>query len=298
MNSDKNKKLLIFAWISTLLVSSLPNILWQEYFGTATIWLLWAKIILLFVFLLIALFWKTARGLWPYYVLVMILFLAEEAMGQLGNTAFWQTTFAQTASFGKSMLGHQLRRLLVTLCMIIGLFLIYRKPKKFFMVKGNLKAPAAKEGFLIDEGTPWHKLGWILALCITLGTLAFLWIAGRPSLRSFPPLLAQLPMILLLAAMNAFSEELSYRAAFLAPLNPVTGKMHAILLTATFFGLAHFYGVPYGIIGVIMSFVLGYLLSKSMLETRGFFWAWFIHFLQDVAIFSFMALSVITPGGA
>jgi len=111
-------------------------------------------------------------------------------------------------------------------------------------------------------------------------------------------LLVQFPGILLLAAMNALSEELSYRAAFLAPMNPVTGKLQAILLTATIFGLAHFYGVPYGILGVIMSFILGYLLSKSMLETKGFFWAWFIHFLQDVAIFSFMALSVITPGGA
>lgn len=34
-----------------------------------------------------------------------------------------------------------------------------------------------------------------------------------------------------------------------------------------------------------------------MLETRGFFWAWFTHFVQDVLIFSFMAAGSITPGG-
>jgi hypothetical protein len=34
-----------------------------------------------------------------------------------------------------------------------------------------------------------------------------------------------------------------------------------------------------------------------MLDTRGLGWAWFIHFVQDVAIFSFLALGEITPGG-
>jgi uncharacterized protein len=31
---------------------------------------------------------------------------------------------------------------------------------------------------------------------------------------------------------------------------------------------------------------LGWLLAKSIVETRGIFWAWFIHFLQDVIIFT------------
>jgi membrane protease YdiL (CAAX protease family) len=122
-------------------------------------------------------------------------------------------------------------------------------------------------------------------------------LAGRPSLSQLGKALPLLPFVLILAAMNSFSEELNYRAAFLAPLFPNLGKIHSILLTATFFGLAHFYGVPYGVVGVVMSFVLGYLLSKSMVETRGFFWAWFIHFWQDVAIFSFMAIGSIIAGG-
>lgn len=36
---------------------------------------------------------------------------------------------------------------------------------------------------------------------------------------------------------------------------------------------------------------MGWLLAKSMLETGGFFWAWLIHFLQDILIFSF----ILTP---
>jgi hypothetical protein len=70
-----------------------------------------------------------------------------------------------------------------------------------------------------------------------------------------------------------------------------------LMIAATFFGIGHFYGVPYGVIGVVMATFLGWLLSKAMIERRGFFWAWFIHFLQDVLIFSFMAIGSITPGG-
>jgi hypothetical protein len=295
--SKLKQPFLIFAWITTLLISSLPNIIWHEFFGDPGIWLLWSKLILLGLLLVLSFFWKTARPFRTYFLLFLILFLAEEGINRVGNTPWWQNWFPASAGFTVSMFGSQLRRLAVSLIMLGSLFLVYRRAQRFYFVPGELNAPAGKEGPVIDEGTSWNKLGWILALCITLGTLAFLWLNGRPSLQSLAAVLPMLPAILILAAMNAFSEELSYRAAFLAPLVPVTGKTHAILLTATTFGLAHFYGVPYGIIGVIMSFVLGYLLSKSMVETRGFFWAWLIHFLQDVAIFTFIAIGAIVAGG-
>ncbi len=150
---------------------------------------------------------------------------------------------------------------------------------------------------MIDEGTPWIRLGLILCVCITMGTAAFLWFTGSASLAKLKGVIPALPMILVLAAMNAFAEEVTYRASFLAPLFPAIGKRHSILLTAAFFGLAHFYGEPYGLIGVAMSFILGYILSKAMIETKGFFWPWMIHFLQDVAIFSFMAVGSIVAGG-
>lgn len=58
-----------------------------------------------------------------------------------------------------------------------------------------------------------------------------------------------LPAILLFAAMNAFYEEMNYRASMLA-----------------------------------------------VLETRGMIWSW-LHFHQDVAIFIFLAMGALTPGG-
>nr|WP_223169140.1 CPBP family intramembrane glutamic endopeptidase [Microbacterium sp. MF43] len=95
--------------------------------------------------------------------------------------------------------------------------------------------------------------------------------------------------IVAFAAMNAFSEEMTYRAPMLATLDPAVGSGHALWQSALFFGVAHYFGTPGGLLGAAASIFMGWLLSKAMLETRGLFWAWFIHFLSDVAIFASMA---------
>lgn len=297
-NSTAPQKFTItIAWIATLLLSALPNIIWTEFFGLPTLWLFWSKIILLGLLILLSYFWEPSSPLRYYFVFILVLFLMERVILVIRETAWWQAMFPRGAAFTTMMFDSQIRKLVVALVMTLALLLVYRHPSRFFLVPGDLHAPVKKEGFLIDEGSSWRRVGWLSALLITIGTLTFLWLASRPALSELAQAVPFIPVVLILAAMNAFSEELSYRAALLAPLVNAVGRTHSILLTATFFGVAHFYGVPYGIIGVIMSFALGYFLSKCMLETRGFFWPWFIHFWQDVAIFSFMAIGAILAGG-
>ena len=291
------KTTITIAWITTLLLSALPNIIWNEFFGPPTIWLFWSKIILLGLLILVSHFLEPARSLRYYFVFILVLFLIERVTLIIGETTWWQAVFHRGADFTPSMFDSQIRKLIVALVMTLAMFVVYKRPSRFFLVPGNLRAPVGKEGFLFNEGYSWTRVGLLSALFITLGTLTFLWLAGRPELSELAKAVPFLPAVLLLAAMNAFSEELSYRAALLAPLINAVGRTHSVLLTATFFGVAHFYGVPYGIIGVFMSFALGYFLSKSMLETKGFFWPFFIHFWQDVAIFSFMAVGAIMAGG-
>ena len=95
-------------------------------------------------------------------------------------------------------------------------------------------------------------------------------LTGRPSVASPGKAVPLLLAILLLAAMNAFSEEMGYRAPQLTTSFEAVGEDQAMLLAAAFFGIGHYYGVPYGIIGVVMAGFLGWLLSKSMLETKSF----------------------------
>ena len=55
-------------------------------------------------------------------------------------------------------------------------------------------------------------------------------------------------------------------------------------ISGILFGLAHIFGMPSGIIGISLAAILGFVLAKSVFEIQGFFWAWLIHFLQDVVI--------------
>ena len=103
-----------------------------------------------------------------------------------------------------------------------------------------------------------------------------------------------IPTILLYAALNAMYEEITYKAAPLSQLEGVVGRHLALWVTALMFGLGHFterYFAPG--LSVIMPAFLGYVLGKSMLETRGIAWAWLIHFGMDVVVFGFLALGIM-----
>jgi len=55
--------------------------------------------------------------------------------------------------------------------------------------------------------------------------------------------------------------------------------------------------VPCGLVGVGLARFLGWIPARSMLETRGLWWARLIHFVRDVSLFLFMAIGAITPRG-
>jgi membrane protease YdiL (CAAX protease family) len=97
--------------------------------------------------------------------------------------------------------------------------------------------------------------------------------------------------------MNSFSEELTYRAALLAPIHRILGPTQSILMTATFFGIGHYYGIPPGILGILATGFFGWLLGRSLLETKGLFWPWAIHVCGDVVIFSFIVIGALQVAG-
>jgi len=143
----------------------------------------------------------------------------------------------------------------------------------------------------IRQGESWRTFGWIFALAAGLGVLIPTALGLRLSAEVLLRALPLLPAVLLFAAVNAFTEEVYFRASFLATLPDVIGRGHALLMTAVFFGLAHYLGgSPPGVVGVAMTGFLAFLLGKAMLETRGMLWAWFIHFVPDVVIFASYAV--------
>ncbi len=67
-------------------------------------------------------------------------------------------------------------------------------------------------------------------------------------------------------------------------------------MSAALFGMQHYYGVPYGVVGVIMAGIWAGCWEKAV-GNKGIAWAWGIHFCQDVLIFTFMAVGSIVAGG-
>jgi membrane protease YdiL (CAAX protease family) len=241
---------------------------------------------------------RSLRGLIPFLLLFTVLTSARWLTYNHIDRLWKYPTWLNTPSFSVSMLAEQSLNLIVTLLVILTLLLMGKKPKDFYLAKGDLAAPAEPIRWLgVKPGDRWNKFGAWLCIFISLGTLTFLVLAGHPPLDIVIQALPFIPAILLAAACNAFTEEINYKASVLSVLESPVGPKQAVYMVAAYFGLMHYYGVPYGMVGVLMAALMGWILAKSMQETRGLFWAWFIHFLQDVWIFSFMAIGSIIPGG-
>jgi membrane protease YdiL (CAAX protease family) len=91
--------------------------------------------------------------------------------------------------------------------------------------------------------------------------------------------------------LNAANEEFQYRSVLLARLRTVVPTNEAFLLVAVLFGVGHYFGQPSGWGGVFMAGFAGWIWAKSMVETRGFTCAFATHFVQDMVIFCFLAMS-------
>lgn len=101
-----------------------------------------------------------------------------------------------------------------------------------------------------------------------------------------------IPLILILAASNGFNEEVIFRAAPIASVYEAVEKNNAVWMAAVLFGLSHYIGgTPSGIPGVLITAFLGWFFGKCLVDSKGFFWAWLFHTIQDILPFSLMVLS-------
>lgn len=288
----------LIAWPVMLLISLLPDILFKELTGSLPPWLFWVKNALLAAAFLAGLVWKPLGSLRLFFSAVLALHLLQWGADRLLNALHYQRWLAGAAPFIQDVGSVQIARVLSAVAMVLVMLVLLGSPRRFFLVKGDLNARAEPIPLLLTRPPAWNLLGPAIAGAMCLGLTVFIFVLGRPpALSGFSRVVPLLPFVLLFAAANAFGEEMLYRAPWLAVLETPIGPAHALLLTAVYFGIGHFYGVPYGILGCVMAFIPGWLMGKAMLETRGFLWPWFIHFCMDAVIFFAIALGSVTPGG-
>ena len=287
------------AWSGTLLLSILPDVLLQEITGSRPEWLYGAKLGLIAGLLMLSLFWEPAKKLQRYFLVFLALFVTERAWQLVADSSQWRAWFP-TSGTGSlfQMFSIQLGRLAIALAVIAALYIIGFRRKEFFLDFGDLYTPATPIPLLgVDKPTNWRSPGLRFSLFAFLATLIFLglFVGGNLNPGLLAAALPALPMVLLLAGMNSFSDEIAYRAALLAPTHRILGAGQAVWLAALYFGIGHYY--YYGIIGVLVTSLFGWILGRSMLQTKGLFWPWFIHFWADVVIFSFLAIGALQMGG-
>ncbi|MEN6596071.1 MAG: CPBP family intramembrane glutamic endopeptidase [Clostridiaceae bacterium] len=277
----------ILTVIFILIGSILPDLL----FGVANVF--FVKCALLLLGMGICLINKKWRPLWPLPLILLVIQLSFKASELIRNAAWWQPLFGW-AGFFSWVAGNVFVKAIGILPVAAALLLVKKSLKPAFLAPGNLKIKADAIPWLGVKGgrVPWGRLSWISGLCIMLGTviLSIVTRIGIKEAPAFSRLFVSLPLILLLAVVNSFCEGLVFRSAILSSLKGNFAKTFALIMPALFFGIAHYEGIPGGILGAVMSAVLGYFISLGMYETEGFLSGWIIHALQDAAIFSTLAL--------
>lgn len=197
------------------------------------------------------------------------------------------------ALVGDARIDGQIAYQLVSGLLAIGVVLVARAMAPSghrYLALGKVSAPAAPAAWLgISAGEPWTKIGRNFAIILTVATAAAVYFqiistaAVQPSLVS---LVIALLIALPFAASNAAIEEAIFRLAPVEALDRILKPGHIAILSGVLFGGVHYFGIPGGFIGVVLAGFLGWLLTKSITETRGVFWAWSLHFLQDLVIFT------------
>jgi membrane protease YdiL (CAAX protease family) len=297
---QSNNNVILIAWIATLLASSISLIMWRGFSQPQLIepfWWPWLIVICLIILLFLTFIIKNLHPLRQFLIILNIIFFLGFGGGWkwgliplIRDSLIWNT-WMNSLPWALSAIMTHILRLVPAMVLLVFLLSIGRKRQDFYLTKGKINAlvePSRLLGMKTPE--PWTKIGSIFAIVFSVGTFLFLMLTSPPTLEAFIQSLPLIPVVLLIAAINAFNEEFSLRAAPISELWKVIGKKQALLITTIYFGLGHYYGVPNGIIGVALSAFLGWFLGKSLLETKGFFWAWFLHFLSDTIIFAFYAM--------
>ena len=301
VTDNQRRPVLALAWTAMLLTSSLAVIVWREIGPSEPYWWPWVHTVGLLLILVLTCLRTTLKPLRGFILILLTIYLLGFGGGwQWGLIPYvranstWIAWESQTP-WAVSAIATHLLRLTPALTILTFLLLMGRKRPDLFLVKGKIDAPVEPSKLLgMKKPEPWTRTGTIFAVVFSTVTLVFLALSYRPSLNAIVQTLPLVPVALLIAAINAFNEEFTLRAAPLSELWHIVGKKQALMITAVFFGLGHYYGIPNGVLGVLLSSFLGWFLGKSLLETKGFFWAWLIHFLPDVFIFTFLAMPAMS----
>lgn len=180
--------------------------------------------------------------------------------------------------------------LIITFLFLFILWITNKEVFRTYFRKGDISAEITPEpwvGIKPKSHETWLHFGRNIGITISVITAVIMYfqlVKGNEF--SVHKVLTVLPFSILFSLSNSFIEESITRLGVIVVLKGKVKDRIIPLISALLFGGVHYFGNPGGIPGVLAAGFLGWFLAKSILETKGIFWAWLIHFVQDVIIFS------------
>jgi membrane protease YdiL (CAAX protease family) len=273
----------IIAW-TAVVGSTLPGVIWQESGHNVSFWFTAIESLLILAAALAAIWIPSLRRLTRFLIAVALLNFAWDFISPA--LAELKSVRAVTDNVGWGARLFLSRTFTLSGFVLVSLTLIGSRltRRDLFLCKGDLAAPAQ------PLGVPWTWLGPALIVVFALVLSPYLYLTVHPNFRLSDRIIRTFPWSLAVATLNAASEEFQFRSVLLAHLRGVFRPAEMILLTAVYFGLGHYNGQPSGPLGVLMAGFAGWIWARSMIETRGGVWAFLIHMVQDIVIFTFLAV--------
>jgi len=277
-------------WLLLVVLGPVPSIISDLITSRVPPWVIPVQVCTGIAVTLSLLMVRSVQRLWRFAAVLTAILALPMIVGTIDLRIPGVQAVLGGGNFNAVMQSGQPAKLLVTIAMIVLLLLMQVRPRAFFLRLGNRGArirPAPLLGF--PKGDLWRRFGMVWGIGIAGALAVTQFLLARPSGQILAGVLPLFPAIVLYAAMNSITEEMTYRAPVIATVEPVAGSGQALWLSAVSFGIAHYFGIPGGAIGALSSVFMGWILSKAMVETRGLFWPWLIHFFSDVVIFTFLA---------
>jgi membrane protease YdiL (CAAX protease family) len=279
--------LLYLAWAIVLLLT-VPEIIVHAFMGIDTSWMLAARITLLAASVGLTFAWSVIRPLRGMLVVFLVIYTVEAGvfLTAVPDSRIYQDAIGHDANV--AFLGERLLRIGAVLVMLVVLLGMGLRRHDFYLAVGDVRA-TAEPMRIPSHPEPWTRFGRNYAIISVGLLLAFLIPALQPSLAELS--IGLVVFAAVCAVLNSFAEEFLYRAALIPHVLPLFGKSATLLLLPVWFGLAHWFGVPNGLTGVALAAVGGWFFTRSMIETRGIAWAWFLHFLADFTVYLVLLLA-------
>ncbi len=278
-------------WISGLIfLSSVPDIAFRLATGASAspVWLSAIELVLLVGIFAAVRAGSADRGLRGYALTLVALAAGYLVESLIEHSSLW-VTWNRSLSPGISFVLINTAKLIPVAALSVSLLRSGLSRQDLFIAIGDLRARFMRIGSRITVS--W---GWLLpaALLLSVGPVIANVVAARhPDFGTAGRLLTMAPLILAGAAINTLSEEFLFRQVLLARLIPLIGAAQAVWLTSLRFGFGHWFGNPSGPEGVLLAVVFGWFAAQSMVDTCGSGWAWLVHLVNDVVIFSLIALT-------